>query len=65
VDLGIAAALAATVILVLLGVEILVCLGIGTILLTVITGQFTLENFGLTTFSALDNFPLLAMPATY
>jgi len=61
-DLGIAASLFATVILVLLGVEIFVCLGIGTILLTVVTGQFTLENLGLTTFSALDNFPLLAMP---
>lgn len=61
-DLGIAASLAAIVILALSGVEILVCLGIGTVLLTVVTGQFTLENLGLTAFGALNNFPLLAMP---
>lgn len=61
-DHGIALALAATVILALVGVEILVCLGIGTVLLTVVTGQFTLENLGLTAFGALDSFPLLAMP---
>lgn len=51
-----------TAVLLLLGVEILVCLGIGSILMTVMTGAFPLENVGFTAFSAINIFPLLAMP---
>ncbi len=48
--------------LLLLGVEILVCLGIGAILMTLVTNAFPLANVGFTAFSAIDIFPLLAMP---
>lgn len=51
-----------TTALLLLGVEILVCLGIGAILMTLVTGAFPLANVGFTAFSAIDIFPLLAMP---
>ena len=51
-----------TALLLLLGVEILVCLGIGAILLTLATGAFPLANVGFTSFSALNVFALLAMP---
>jgi len=48
--------------LLLLGVEIFVCLGIGTILITLLTGSFPLANIGLMAFGGLDVFPLLALP---
>ncbi|WNK00839.1 TRAP transporter large permease [Thalassospiraceae bacterium LMO-JJ14] len=49
-------------VLLLLGVEIFVCLGIGAILLIVLTGTFTLDNVGIAAFSSIEIFPLLAMP---
>lgn len=55
-------ALIVTVILLLLGVEILVVLGIGTILFTVLTGSFTLANIGQATFDSLNSFALIALP---
>lgn len=48
--------------LLLLGVEIFVCLGIGAVLLIVLTGTFTLDNVGIAAFSSIEIFPLLAMP---
>ena len=48
-----------TVVLLLLGVEIMVCLGIGAILMTLVTGSFPLENVGFTAFSAINIFPLV------
>ena len=48
--------------LLLLGVEIIVVLGIGTILLTFLTGAFSLENIGFTVFGSINNFALIAMP---
>ena len=51
-----------TAVLLLLGVEILVCLGMGAIMLTLVTGAFPMENVGFTAFSAINIFPLLAMP---
>lgn len=51
-----------TAVLLLLGVEILVCLGMGAIMMTLVTGAFPLENVGFTAFSAINIFPLLAMP---
>lgn len=56
------AALIITGLLLLLGVEIVVCLGIGTILLTIFTGAFSLENLGTTVFDSLNSFSLIAMP---
>ncbi|MGI5837391.1 MAG: TRAP transporter large permease subunit, partial [Chloroflexota bacterium] len=61
-DLGVAISLLITVVLLLLGVEIVVCLGIGTILLTSVTGVFTLENVSMAAFQGLNSFPLIAMP---
>lgn len=61
-DIMSATALVSTVVLLLLGVEIVVCLGMGTILLTYLTGAFSLENLGNTTFDSLNSFALLAMP---
>lgn len=46
----------------LLGVEILVCLGLAVILFTVLTDALPLENLGLTLFTALNDFALLALP---
>ncbi|WP_136799535.1 MULTISPECIES: TRAP transporter large permease [Desulfosediminicola] len=51
-----------TAVLLLLGVEILVCLGGGAILMTLMTGAFPIENVGFTAFSSINIFPLLAMP---
>lgn len=51
-----------TAVLLLLGVEILVCLGGGAILMTLMTGAFPVENVGFTAFSSINIFPLLAMP---
>lgn len=61
-DLMTSIALIATVILLLLGVEILVVLGIGTILFTVLTGSFSLANIGQATFDSLNSFALIALP---
>ena len=61
-DLMSSIALIATVILLLLGVEILVVLGIGTILFTVLTGAFSLANIGQATFDSLNSFALIALP---
>ncbi|MDN3713848.1 TRAP transporter large permease subunit [Paracoccus cavernae] len=46
----------------LLGVEILTVIGIGAVLLTLITDQFPLLNISLTMFDSLNLFPLLALP---
>lgn len=51
-----------TAVFLLLGVEILVCLGGGAILMTLMTGAFPVENVGFTAFSSINIFPLLAMP---
>ena len=51
-----------TVVLMLLGVEIFVCLGIGAILFSLTSGAMPLENLGLVAFTGLDVFPLLALP---
>lgn len=48
--------------LLLLGVEILTVIGIGAVLLTLITDQFPLLNISLTMFDSLNLFPLLALP---
>lgn len=61
-DLMSSIALLATVVLLLLGVEILVVLGIGTILFTVLTGSFSLANIGQATFDSLDSVALIALP---
>lgn len=52
----------AVVILLSLGVEILVVIGLATVMLTFFTGVFTLENFGLALFDSVNTFSLLAMP---
>ncbi|MBD3625044.1 MAG: TRAP transporter large permease subunit, partial [Rhodobacteraceae bacterium] len=54
--------LVAIAFLLMIGVEIVVCLGLGAVLLTVLTGTFSLENMGISAFTAIDLFPLLAMP---
>lgn len=61
-DLMTSLAMILTVALLLLGVEILVVLGIGTVLFTILTGAFTLENVGYTMFDSLNNFALIALP---
>lgn len=61
-DLMSSVALILTVVLLLFGVEILVVLGIGTVLFTLLTGAFALDNIGFTAFSSLDNFALIALP---
>jgi len=61
-DSTVAISLAIITLLLVLGVEIFVCLGIGAVLLTVLTGTFTLDNVGIASFSSIEIFPLLAMP---
>ena len=61
-DLGITLTLIVTAVLVILGVEIFVCLGIGAIVFTLLTGAMPLDNLGLMAFGGLDVFPLLALP---
>lgn len=51
-----------TLLLLALGVEILVVLGLATVMLTIFTGVFSMENFGLTLFDSINTFSLLAMP---
>jgi len=52
----------ALAVLLLLGVEILTVIGIGAVVLTLITDQFPLLNVSLTMFDSLNLFPLLALP---
>lgn len=52
----------ALAVLVLAGVEIVTVIGIGAVLLTLITDQFPLLNISLTVFDSLNLFPLLALP---
>jgi len=61
-DFGVALGLFITAVLLVLGVEIVVCLGMGAILLTVLTGSFSLANMGVAAFTSIDLFPLLAFP---
>jgi C4-dicarboxylate transporter, DctM subunit len=61
-DIWVTLGLIAIAILLILGVEIVVCLGLGAVLLTVLTGSFPLANIGVAAFSGLDIFPLLALP---
>lgn len=49
-------------VLFLLGVEVISVLGIGAILLTLVTRQFPLMNISLTMFDSLNLFPLIALP---
>ena len=49
-------------VLFLLGVEVIAVLGIGAILLTLVTRQFPLMNISLTMFDSLNLFPLIALP---
>lgn len=49
-------------VLILLGVEIITAIGIGAVLLTLVTDQFPLLNISLTMFDSLNLFPLLALP---
>lgn len=50
------------VLLLALGVEILVVIGLATVMLTYFTGVFSMENFGLVLFDSINTFSLLAMP---
>ncbi|WP_050526489.1 TRAP transporter large permease [Pseudorhodobacter aquimaris] len=52
----------ALAVLLLLGVEIVTVIGIGAVVLTLITDQFPLLNLSLTMFDSLNLFPLLALP---
>jgi len=61
-DFAVLLAFALTVFLLLIGVEIIAVIGMGTILFTVLTGQFNLQKMALTAFDSLNNFPLIAMP---
>jgi len=61
-DFAVALGLIITAVLLILGVEIVVCLGMAAILLTVLTGSFPLANMGIGAFTSIDLFPLLAFP---
>ncbi|MGE0316023.1 MAG: TRAP transporter large permease [Lautropia sp.] len=61
-DTTVIVGLGAIVVMLLLGVEILVCLGLGAVILTFAQDQFVIDNIGITAFGAIDSFPLLAMP---
>lgn len=45
-----------------IGVEVVTVIGIGAILLTLVTDQFPLTNISLTMFDSLNLFPLIALP---
>jgi C4-dicarboxylate transporter DctM subunit len=45
-----------------LGVEIMVCLGLGAALLTFSQNQYSISNIGIAAFGSINSFPLLAMP---
>lgn len=49
-------------VLFLIGVEVVTVLGIGAVLLTLLTKQFPLANISLTMFDSLNLFPLIALP---
>ncbi len=49
-------------VLFLIGVEILTLLGIGAVLLTLVTKQFPLTNISITMFDSINLFPLIALP---
>ncbi len=61
-DTSVVLGLTAIVVMLALGVEILVCLGLGAAILTFSQAQFGLDNLGIAAFGAIDSFPLLAMP---
>jgi C4-dicarboxylate transporter DctM subunit len=50
------------VVLFLVGVEIVTLLGIGAVLLTLVTKQFPLTNISITMFDSINLFPLIALP---
>ncbi|HZZ95276.1 MAG TPA: TRAP transporter large permease [Usitatibacter sp.] len=50
------------VVLFLVGVEILTLLGVGAVLLTLVTRQFPLTNISITMFDSINLFPLIALP---
>lgn len=50
------------VVLFFIGVDVLTVLGMGAILLTLVTKQFPLTNISLTMFDSLNLFPLIALP---
>ena len=49
-------------VLFLMGVEILTLLGVGAVLLTLVTKQFPLTNISITMFDSINLFPLIALP---
>ena len=61
-DLLTIAALGGMVVLLAVGVEIVAVLGVGTILLTLTQENFSLLNIGMSSFSAINLFPILAVP---
>jgi C4-dicarboxylate transporter, DctM subunit len=50
------------VVMFLIGVEVVTLLGMGAVLLTLVTKQFPMSNISLTMFDALNLFPLIALP---
>ncbi len=61
-DLYASIALGGTVLLLALGVEIVVCLGLGAIFFVLTQKNFAIDNIGIAAFSEINLFPLLAMP---
>jgi C4-dicarboxylate transporter DctM subunit len=61
-DLYSSIALGGTILLLALGVEIVVCLGIGAIFFVLTQKNFAIDNIGIAAFSEINLFPLLAMP---
>ncbi|WP_340107550.1 TRAP transporter large permease [Pikeienuella sp. HZG-20] len=61
-DASVALALGGMAVFLLLGVEIVVCLGLGAVFLVLTQKNFTIDNIGIATFSEINLFPLLAMP---
>ncbi|MBX3534607.1 MAG: TRAP transporter large permease [Xanthobacteraceae bacterium] len=61
-DLYTTIALLGTAVLLLLGVEIVVCLGLGAVFFVLTQKHFAMDNIGIATFSEINLFPLLAMP---
>ena len=61
-DTSVVLGLVAIVLMLALGVEDPVCLGLGAAILTFSQAQFGLDNLGIAAFGAIDSFPLLATP---
>ena len=61
-DLYSSIALGGTVLLLALGVEIVVCLGLGAVFFVLTQKHFAIDNIGIAAFSEINLFPLLAMP---